>query len=149
MVCFHRFHHPGSFQLTNPFVIEFLVSTAQEASSPTMSVTLSTRRTSSDVEKDLCSIVDTAEKSHTYVQGATEAMQQMEIVSGFAAGVAKTYKDNKTIGNTLDTTEKSVISVKVFLEKWQVVSDRLGFVMHALKPISEVCSTVNFFLGLM
>src|SRR6266545_5923576 len=118
MVCFHRFHHPGSFQLTNPFFIEFLVSTTQEASS-TISVTLSTRCTSSRV----C------------VQEATEAMKQMEIISGFADGVASA---SKTIGNDLDTTEKAVTSVKVFLEKWQVISDRLGFVMHALKPISEV-----------
>jgi len=87
------------------------------------------------------------------IKAATEAMERMAITktSRFAAHAACVVPVSKTIGNALNTTEKVVTSVNAFVGKWNIVIDRLGFVMHALKPISEVCSigAVNSFLDVI
>jgi hypothetical protein len=58
--------------------------------------------------------------------------------AGLAAGVVVVADSHA--GQVLDTTGEVLASLQDFFAKWKSVSDQLGFVVHAVDAIAEVCS---------
>jgi len=66
-------------------------------------------------------MVDRIQHSRIHVKEARRLSGQMRIASGLVTG------------------DRAFTSVKGFLDKWEIVRDKLRFVVAAVNTISEVC----------